>query len=120
LILADDFLASPKDSLDARQRLRVEEFQAGWRVYAVCTTESLVAAAAARGLTAERNVDLTSHTRPGGRVRDRLVAALSPLAARLGLARFPFHGNMIGGNALQVGLREGFLRYQLLVLRRGA
>jgi cyclopropane fatty-acyl-phospholipid synthase-like methyltransferase len=120
LILADDFLASPKDSLDARQRLRVEEFQAGWRVPAVCTTESLVAPAAARGLTAERNVDLTSHTRPGSRVRDRLVAALSPLAARVGLAGFPFYGNMIGGHALQVGLREGFLRYQLLVLRRGA
>jgi hypothetical protein len=86
LILADDFLASPKDSLDDRQRLRVEEFQAGWRVPAVCTTESLAAAA----------------------------------AARVGLARFPFYGDMIGGHALQVGLREGFLRYQLLVFgRRG-
>jgi SAM-dependent methyltransferase len=118
LILTDDFLASPKDSLDHRQRLRVEEFQAGWRVPAVCTTERLVAAATARGLAAEKAVDLTSHTRPGSRVRDRFVAALSPLWVRLGLARFPFYGNMIGGNALQVGLREGFLRYHLLVFRR--
>lgn len=117
LILADDFLASPKESLDDRRRRLVEEFQAGWRVPAVCTTERLVAAAAARGLAAETIVDLTSHTRPGSRARDRLVAALSPLWARLGLTRFPFYGNMVGGNALQVGLREGFLRYQLLAFR---
>jgi hypothetical protein len=43
---------------------------------------------------------------------------LRPLFARLGLARRPFFGNIIGGGALQVGLREGFIRYQLLVLRR--
>jgi hypothetical protein len=40
------------------------------------------------------------------------------LPARLGLGRIPFYGNMIGGNALQIGLREGVLRYELLVLRR--
>lgn len=118
LILADDFLASPWDSLDARQRLRVQELRTGWRVPAICTRESLVEAAGARGLGVERTVDLTAHTRPGSRVRDRLVAALSPLLARLGLGRFPFYGNTIGGNALQIGLREGFLRYELLVLRR--
>ena len=34
--------------------------------------------------------------------------------------RYPFCGNLIGGHALQVGTREGFLRYKFLVLRKGA
>jgi hypothetical protein len=48
------------------------------------------------------------------------VALASPVAASLGLARVPFYGNMIGGNALQIGLREGFLKYRLLVFRQAA
>lgn len=118
LIIADDFLALGKDSLDARQRAWVDHFIAGWRVPSVCTTSSLVAEAENHGLTAERVDDLTSLTRPGSRPRDRLTAVVSPLLARLGLGRIPFCGNLIGGNALQVGLREGFIRYRLVVLRR--
>jgi tocopherol O-methyltransferase len=118
LILADDFLAAPLGGLGARERQRVEELRSGWRVPAICTTESLGDAADARGFEVEKTIDLTAHTRPGSRLRDRLVAALGPLLARLGLGRFPFFGNIVGGNALQIGLREGFLRYQLLVLRR--
>ena len=30
-----------------------------------------------------------------------------------------FFGNMIGGNALQIGLREGFLSYRMLSFRKG-
>lgn len=120
LIIADDFLVSEKDSLSADQRLRVEQFQAGWRVPAVCTAESLVEAAAKHGFGADKSVDLTSLTRPGSRVRDRVTAALSPLLVRLGLGRIPFYGNLIGGNALQIGLRDGLLQYRLLVFRNGA
>jgi tocopherol O-methyltransferase len=120
LIIADDFLASAMDSLDAGQRRLVEQFQAGWRVPAVCTVEGLVDDAAAHHLVTEKMVDLTSLTRPGSRIRDHLTAAFSPLLARLGLGRIPFYGNLIGGNALQIGLRDGFLRYQLLVLRKQA
>jgi SAM-dependent methyltransferase len=79
LILADDFLAAPLGGLGARERQRVEELRSGWRVPAICTTESLVDAAAARGFEVEKTVDLTAHTRPGSRVRDRLVAVLGPL-----------------------------------------
>jgi SAM-dependent methyltransferase len=118
LIVADDFLASEPEALSGRQRLRVEQLRAGWRVPAVCTSARLAELAAAHGLATEKVVDLTPLTRPGSRVRDRLIAAVSPLLARLALAHIPFWGNIIGGNALQVGLREGFLRYQLLVLRR--
>jgi tocopherol O-methyltransferase len=118
LLIADDFLAFERGSLDDAQRRRVEQFQAGWRVPAVCTADGLLQDAGAHSLVTEKVVDLTPLTRPGSRVRDRLTAALSPLFARLGLGRVPFYGNLIGGNALQIGLRDGFLRYQLLVLRK--
>lgn len=120
LMIADDFLAADKTSLDARRRTHVDRFQSGWRVPAVCTTDSLARAAGERGFGVEGTTDLTSLTRPGSRARDHVIAVLSPLLAGLRLGRMPFYGNMIGGHALQVGLREGFLRYRLLVLRRGA
>lgn len=120
LIVADDFLAADEDSMDARQRRVVGRFRAGWRVPAICTADHLGATAAGHGLDVVRTVDLTGLTRPGSRVRDRLVAAVSPLLARLGLERVPFCGNLIGGDALQSGLREGFLRYELVALRAAA
>jgi tocopherol O-methyltransferase len=119
LVIADDFLARDQAALDERQRRRVEELRAGWRVQSVCTVAELERSAARRGLHLEKAVDLTPLTRPGRRVRDRVVAAVAPLLVRLDLARIPFYGNMIGGNALQVGLRESFLLYHLLVLRKG-
>jgi len=118
LIVADDFLASEPESLDARQRRRVEQLRQGWCVPGVCSAERLTGTAARHGLDADKVVDLTPLTRPGSRARDRLVGALSPLLATLRLAGIPFWGNMIGGNALQVGLREGFIRYLLVVLRK--
>jgi SAM-dependent methyltransferase len=118
LILVDDFLATAEESLEARQRLRVRQLRAGWRLSALCTAEALVVAADRHGLALRRSVDLTALTRPGSRVRDRVTAALSPLLARLGLGRVPFYGSLIGGRALQVGLRQGFLRYRMLVFER--
>ncbi len=120
LMIADDFLACEKSALNARQIRRVDQFQSGWRVPAVCTLDTLARAAGEHGLVVESATDLTPLTRPGSRTRDHVIAALSPLLAWFRLGRVPFYGNMIGGHALQVGLREGFLRYQLLVLRRGA
>ena len=118
LVIADDFLAREEATLDGRQRRRVEQLRSGWRVPGVCTVEALARAAARHGLRIEKTIDLTPLTRPGRRLRDRMVAALAPLLVRLDLARIPFYGNMIGGNALQVGLRESFLLYHLLVLRK--
>jgi hypothetical protein len=114
----DDFLAFETDALDERRRASVERFRSGWRVPGICTAERFVQEAGAHGLVLERRVDLTPLVRPGSRARDRLVAAVSPLLERFDLARIPFCGNVIGGNALQVGLREGFLRHELLILRK--
>jgi len=118
LIIADDFLATDEDTLNVRQRAHVERFRAGWRVPAICTTRRLSEAAVEQGFRVEKMADLTPLTRPGTRARDRVIAAVSPILAGLGLVRFPFYGNMIGGHALQVGLREGFLVYKLLILEK--
>jgi len=118
LIVMDDFLASDPSRLDALQRRCVTQLREGWRVPSVSTTTHLVEAARRQGLEAEKVVDLTPLTRPGSRLRDRLLALVSPSLASLGLATIPFCGNMIGGHALQVGLREGFIRYSLVVLRK--
>jgi SAM-dependent methyltransferase len=120
LILVDDFLAGAADSMSARRRARVEELRAGWLAFALCTGESLIGRAAAMGFLLEKRVDLTGLTRPGSRMRDRLTALVAPLLSGLGLARIPLYGNMIGGNALQVGLREGFLAYEMLTLRKSS
>ena len=120
LIIADDFLASEPDALPPRQRRCVDRFRAGWRVPTVCTPGTLIADADQHGLALEKSIDLTSLTRPGSRVRDHLTAALSPVLARLGLSGIPFCGNLIGGNALQIGLRDGFLEYRLLIFQKRA
>jgi SAM-dependent methyltransferase len=120
LIIVDDFLSVAEASLAARQRRLVERFRSGWRVPSVCTLETLIEVAAERELETAETVDLTTLTRPGSRLRDRAVSLVAPILGGLGLERLPFFGNMVGGNALQVGLREGFLRYHLIVLRRTA
>jgi len=116
LVIVDDFLAREEATLEASARARVEEFRAGWRIPALDTVEHLADTAARHGFSLRAAEDLTPFTRPGSRLRDRLTAAASPLFARLGLVGTPFYGNIIGGNALQVGLREGFLRYCMLIL----
>jgi len=118
LLVVDDFLTAEVASLTYRQRIAVDELRAGWRIPALCTVDRFVAAAAAQHLHPVRSTDLTPLTRPGSRLRDRLTAAVSPLAAGLGLERMPFWGNVIGGHALQVGLRDGFVTYRMLVLEK--
>ncbi|MBM4183476.1 MAG: methyltransferase domain-containing protein [Gemmatimonadetes bacterium] len=118
LIVVDDFLAADESVLSEGQRARVAELRTGWRLPALCTVEGLTRHGARHGLSVDVSHDLTSLTRPGSRLRDRLTGFLSPLVARMGLVRMPFYGNLIGGNALQIGLREGFVRYQLLVFEK--
>jgi SAM-dependent methyltransferase len=120
LLLVDDFLSSDERTLAPSQRRRVEELRAGWRVPAIGTVQRLAREAAEHGLALEKDIDLTPLTRPGARLRDRAVAALAPSLTGLDLARFPIFGNMIGGHALQVGLRDGFIHYRLLVFRNVA
>lgn len=119
LVLVDDFLLADPDSLDARSRRLVEDFRRGWRIPALCTVEALVEAARRHGLEHKADRDLTPLIRLG-RPRDRVIAAVSPMLRRLGFSRFPFFGNMIGGNALQSGLRRGLIGYRMIVFTRAS
>ena len=116
-MLVDDFLARDDARLSPNERRRVELLRRGWRLSSAVTADACVRAARQSGLDLLEDRDLTPLVRPG-RPRDRAVALLAPWLERLGLVDVPFFGNMIGGNALQEGLREGFLRYRMLVFER--
>jgi cyclopropane fatty-acyl-phospholipid synthase-like methyltransferase len=117
LLVVDDFLARPRNELSFEAERHVARFQEGWRVPGLCTVAELTARAgrhAFRRLAAHDLTPLVGLERP----RDRVIAGLSPWFERLGLIGMPFFANMIGGNALQNGLRKGFLRYVLVVFER--
>jgi len=116
LILVDDFLALPRRKLAGPARRRVREFEAGWRLGSLCSVEELTETAAGAGLEVQEVSDLTSLVRLD-RLRDRVLSAAGPLLHRVGLVGIPAFGNMIGGNGLRAGLREGYLRYCAVVLR---
>lgn len=118
LVVVDDFLARPRDDLGGAALGRIRELEAGWRLGSLSTVEELEVAGREERLDAVRVTDFTGLIRPG-RPRDRVIALLTPAFRTVGLLRIPFFANMIGGNALQVGLREGFLRYSAVVLRKG-
>jgi SAM-dependent methyltransferase len=117
-ILVDDFLADNSDVGEAA-RGHIAKLREGWRLPTLCTVGECVRSAELYGLRLIREVDLTELIRLG-RPRDRLIAFMSPLFDRLGLTRLPFFGNMVGGNALQIGLRHGFLRYHLVLFQKEA
>ena len=119
LLIADDFLAEDLGMLDAPARRQVEDFRAGWHLPGLGTVGTCVRIAEERGLLLAGDTDLTGLIRVG-RPRDRIIALLCPLIRRLGVHDVPFFGNMTGGNALQNGIREGFVTYRLLRFQRGA
>lgn len=128
VIVVDDFIAdgardgaadgAPDVDRVAGQRRVLTDFRTGWRAPAVCTVDRMRAAAEAAGLGLISDDDLTPLIRLG-RPRDRAIALVSPVLRATGLGRFPFVGNMVGGNALQTGLRTGLFEYRMLVLRNG-
>jgi SAM-dependent methyltransferase len=122
LLIADDFLARDESALTTSELDLVERLRKGWRVPGVRAAGHLEREATARDFALEKSVDLTPLTRPGTRLRDRLGAAVHPalvgLDGAFGLRSMPFFGNLLGGHALQVGLREGIFEYRLLVFRK--
>jgi cyclopropane fatty-acyl-phospholipid synthase-like methyltransferase len=122
LLLADDFLVRDEGALTPPEIEVVDRLRRGWRVPGIRTVDRLEREAQAYGLALDKSADLTPLTRPGSRFRDRLGEVLSPalvsLDATLAIGRMPFFGNLIGGHAVQVGLREGILEYRLLVFRK--
>ena len=116
LFVVDDFLARPVEELDATQLRRVDDFRRGWRVPGLSTVESTRVMGEVAGFEFRRFEDLSALVRTG-RPRDRLISALAPVLRAFHLSPVPFFGNMIGGDALQKGLRAGTLRYGMAVFR---
>ncbi len=117
LLVVDDFLSRPLQSLDPAGRRVVGDFRAGWLVPGVRTVAETVSSARTHGLGLLSDEDLTPLIRLG-RARDRMIRVLAPVFRAAGLASIPFFGNMIGGDALQRGLRDGLLSYRMLTFQR--
>jgi SAM-dependent methyltransferase len=113
LFVVDDFLAIRRGELIPSDAARVDRFEEGWRLGTLLTPDEAGETARAAGLLPTGEVDLT-HLIRLGRPRDHLISVVAPVLARLGLVGVPFCGNMIGGNALQDGLRRGVLSYRML------
>ncbi len=116
LLLVDDFLVRRREDLDDPGRRLAGDFARGWRLGTLLTPDQVAGTASRSGLALTANVDLTPLIRLG-RPRDRVIRHLAPLFSAMGLVEIPFFGNMIGGNALQEGLRRGVFSYRMLTLR---
>ena len=117
LLIADDFLTAEPESFGVRARRHIEDFRAGWHLPGLGTADACIRAGGRQGLRLEDDTELTGLIRLG-RPRDRAIALLCPFIRMLGLGDVPVFGNMIGGHALQNGIREGILTYRLLRFRR--
>lgn len=117
LVIVDDVLARPRSSLSPREARILSRFESGWHLGRLGTLDDLVELAREAGFHPVAREDLSSFLRLD-RPRDRFVALAAPLLRPFSVDRFPYAGNLMGGHALQVGLREGWIRYQAVVLRR--
>ena len=115
LMVADDLLAEDEEELDSDQRRWVKDFRRGWRLTSLVSVRRFREAAEAQGFTVVRSRELTPLIRVN-RLRDRLLAAAAPALRRLPSDRLPFVGNLVGGNALRQGLRDGFIQYRCWTL----
>lgn len=117
LIIVDDVLAAPEDTLIPGHRALVTAFRRGWRLGHVPARDMLVTTATELGFAVVATHDLTLHVRLN-RWRDLALRWVGPAADTFGLSRQPLFGNMIGGNALTESYRAGIMRYCMVVLRR--
>lgn len=113
LLVVDDFLAREEAELAPSELRLVRDFTAGWRLGVLRTPRGAAALAAEAGLELVDDRDLTPLIRVG-RPRDLAIRAMVPLFSLLGLVRVPFFGNMLGGNALQAGIRKRVFDYRML------
>ncbi|MFN4264091.1 MAG: methyltransferase domain-containing protein [Thioalkalivibrionaceae bacterium] len=117
LVVVDDFLVKPAQNLTPAGRRRIERFARGWHLPALDTPSALIARAQSAALQLVSEQDLTPLIRLR-RPRDRLARITAFGARVLGGWRYPFFANVIGGDALNAGLRHGELSYRWLVFRR--
>jgi cyclopropane fatty-acyl-phospholipid synthase-like methyltransferase len=118
LILIDDFLATRGPGSEFAQGV-VDDFRRGWRVRTLVTVEDALAAARSAGFEPADDVDLTPFLELG-RPRDvaiRYFLGAMRVVAPAALGRQPRFANLLGGDALQRGLRARVLQHRLVVFR---
>jgi len=97
----------------------IDDFRRGWRVRTLVSIEDAVSAAQSAGLELVDDVDFTSFLEIG-RPRDVMIRYFvwaMGLVAPAGVARLPRYANLLGGDALQRGLRSGMIQHRLAVFR---
>ena len=93
----------------------VEEFKRGWHINSLLKRDDLVSLARMHGFQHESTTDLTSFIEIN-RARDWLIAAYVSVLKRLPIGRDRFD-YVIGGDALQRCLANGWIGYEFNVFR---
>ena len=93
----------------------IDDFTKGWHINSLLEREDLVSRARAHGFEHESTTDLTPFIEIK-RARDRVIAAYVAVLKRLPLGRDRFD-YVIGGDALQTCLANGWIGYELNVFR---
>jgi SAM-dependent methyltransferase len=115
LVICDDFLSAageraPENSPAGRTLRR---FKAGWHIANLLTAERAAGLAAALGLQPVETQDLTPYLRSFHPLLLRLMLAVTRLPLR-----WAYWQNLSAGSALQMCIRRGWTRYQVLVFEK--
>jgi len=117
LLVFDDFLSERAAGRLAPRDARVlNEVREGWLANSLVTVRQASELASQAGFALESNEDLTPRLELG-RPRDHAIAALVAVGRFLPLRGYRFR-SLLGGNALQTGLRSGLLEFRRLCWRR--
>lgn len=112
LLICDDVKTGESSAESARV---VEEFTRGWHINTLLTRDDMIAMARTAGFEHESSADLTPLLELD-RPRDRAIAVSVAL-----LKWLPYAGDrydyVIGGDALQTCLANGWIRYEVNVFR---
>jgi cyclopropane fatty-acyl-phospholipid synthase-like methyltransferase len=104
-----------KNALSPDATRKIDEFTRGWHINALLDRDTLIRMAGAAGFEHESTMDLTPLIEIA-RVRDKLIAGGVALLKwlRVDPGRFDY---VIGGDALQTCLTNGWIGYELNVFR---
>jgi SAM-dependent methyltransferase len=112
LILCDDFIASERDLSESAQK-RLARFRSSWRLAGLTGSEQVLALASSHGFDLVEKKDLTPYLRPIPRTQD-----LAQRFAGWIFGRSEWGASLSGGSALQALLKDGWVRYLLLTLKK--
>ena len=121
LILLDDFLTPhaielPPNSLG---QTLINRFRKGWMAHSLLgISDSRGSLAKKAGLQLSTNDNMTPYMRIG-RPRDRWIGYLLPIVKLLAL-RSPYFRALMGGNAKQRSIKNGWVEYRFLVFEKTA